>query len=56
MNKKQILRAYRKMWKRMTATHGYQPWGYDLRPLNLTEPAFMAARKRLQALYTESKR
>ena len=52
--KKQIRRAYRKLWEAATAYDGYQPWGYDERTLRLTKPGFIAARERLQKLYREA--
>lgn len=52
--KKQICRAYRKLWKSATALDGYQPWGYDERTLRLTKPGFIAARERLRKLYRDA--
>jgi len=52
--KKQIYRAYCKLWEAATAHDGYQPWGYDERTLRLTKPGFIAARERLQKLYREA--
>tara|TARA_R100001086_G_scaffold7893_1_gene4561 strand:+ start:2260 stop:2430 length:171 start_codon:yes stop_codon:yes gene_type:complete len=55
MNKKQIARIWRKLFARATAHDGYQPYGYDLRTLQITQPALMKARARLQKLYKEAK-
>ena len=52
--KKQIYRAYCKLWESMTRHDGYQTWGYDERTLAITRPGFMAARKRLQTLYRKA--
>ena len=54
MNKTQINRVWRKMFARATRLNGYQPWGYDLRTLWVTEPALMRARTRLQAMHKQA--
>jgi hypothetical protein len=55
MTKTQIARVWRKLFARATAHDGYQPWGYDLRTLQITKPALLKARARLQKLYNEAK-
>ncbi len=51
MTQTQVLRAYRKLWDKVTEHDGYQPFGYDLTTLSITKPAYMRARKRLQNIY-----
>ena len=52
--KKQIYRAYCKLWESITKYDGYQPWGYDEQKLAITRPGFAVARKRLQTLYRKA--
>lgn len=47
MTKKQVERAYVKLWDKMTDGDGYQPFGYDLRTLKSRHPGFVEARDRL---------
>ena len=37
----QLSRLYRQVWDRMTRHDGYQPFGYDLPTLRLTNPGFL---------------
>jgi hypothetical protein len=53
--KKQIYRAYRKLWKSVTKYDGYQPWGYDEITMAIVYPGFIKARKRLRNLYKKVK-
>jgi hypothetical protein len=54
MSKKQIERAYRKLWEHMTAGDGYQPYGYDLHTLAMTHPGFVPARNLLRELWLKA--
>ena len=47
MTRKQVERAYGKLWDKMTEGDGYQPFGHDIRTLNMTHPGFVEARDRL---------
>ena len=47
MTKKQVERAYSKLWDKITEGDGYQPFGYDARTLRSTHPGFFEARDRL---------
>ena len=37
----QLMRVYVRLWDRMTAGDGSQPWGYDSPTLRLTRPGSM---------------
>jgi len=54
MTRKQIARAYRKLWERITQGDGYQPFGYDAPTLAITHPGFFPARERLRQLWREA--
>lgn len=45
-----LFRLYHRVWARMTAGDGYQPFGYDLITLELTRPGWLAV---LWAISTE---
>ena len=48
MTQQQVMRAYRELWKRVTAGDGYQPFGHDERTMMITHPGFFVARDRLK--------
>ena len=51
MTRKQIERAYRKLWQHMTDGDGYQPYGYDEHTLAITHPGLLPARTLLRSLW-----
>ena len=51
MTRKQIERWYVKLWDHITRGDGYQPFGYDMRTLDITHPGFRTARDRLRSLW-----
>lgn len=51
MTRKQIARAYNKLWQHCTRDDGYQPYGYDWPTIRITMPGLVAAIMRLQALH-----
>jgi hypothetical protein len=55
MSRKQVERAYRKLWDRMTLDDGYQPFGYDEPTLRITHPGFFPARDRLRQMWNQAK-
>ena len=50
MTQAQAERAYRKLWRAITAGDGYQPFGYDTVTMRITHPGFFPARDRLRAV------
>ena len=54
MTKKQIERAYNRLWKKVTFGDGYQPYGYDTPTMNITHPGFTPAVNRLKESYKKA--
>ena len=47
----QVERWYRRLFERLTRGDGYQPFGYDLRTMEINHPGFTATRERLRQLW-----
>lgn len=54
MTRKQVDRAYRRLWDRITRGDGYQPFGYDAPTLRMTHPGYFPARDRLREVWKEA--
>lgn len=54
MSKKQVERAYRKLWDSATKHDGYQAFGYDRVTLRISKPGLLPAIARLRAIWNRA--